>query len=100
MNNKGQTLVIFVLILPIIILGIGFIFIYTYSNYEKNNQKNIINILCKQYKKDNNIDEIIKLGNANDKTQEIKIKRIDDSIKITLTKKTIFNIKIKTDTIC
>ena len=57
LNNKGQTLVIFVMILPIIVLGIAFILIKVYSTYEKNKQNNIANIICEQYKKENYINK-------------------------------------------
>ncbi len=100
MNNKGQTLVIFVLILPIIVLGVLYIFITTYSKYEKNKQTDLINIICEYSKKENDINKIIKLGNQNDKTQNIEIKRVNNDIEVTLTKKTIFDLKVKTTTIC
>ena len=100
MNNKGQTLVIFVIILPIIVLGIVYIFLTTYSKYEKNKQNNLIDILCKYQKEEKDINKIMKLSNENDKTQDIEIKRVKDSIRITLTKETFLNIKVKTSTIC
>lgn len=100
MNNKGQTLVVFVLILPILILGIFYIFITTYSKYEKNKQNNLIDILCKYSKEETDIKKIMQLSNENDKTQKIEIKRLKNSIQITLVKEAIFNIKIKTETIC
>lgn len=100
MNNKGQTLVIFVMILPIIVLGSLYIFLTLYSNYEKDNQKDIIKSICDYSKKENDITELIKFGNSNDNDQDISIKRIDNKIEVTLIKKGIFNIKIKTTTIC
>ena len=99
MNNKGQTLVIFVLILPILILGISFVFIKLYTKYEQRKQEELIEILCRSRENKSNL-ELIKLGNINDKTQDINIEKVKDSIKITLTKETYLKIKIKTSTIC
>lgn len=100
LNNKGQTLVIFIMILPIIVLGISFILIKVYSTYEKNKQNNIANIICEQYKKENDINKLIELGTKNDDTQKIEIKRIKDSIEITIEKETFLKIKVRTNTTC
>ena len=100
MNNKGQTLVIFIILLPLILLLIMFIFIKVYINYEKNKQENIVSLICTEYKKNDNINDLLKLGTLNDNTQDIEIKRINNGINIILIKETFLKIKVKTDTTC
>ncbi len=100
MNNKGQTLVIFVIMLPIIVLGIVYVFLKVYSTYEKKKQENITNIICEKYKKNNDINKLIELGTKNDSTQKIEIKRINDSIEVNIEKETFLKIKIRTNTTC
>jgi len=100
MNNKGQTLVIFVIMLPIIVLGIVYVFLKVYSTYEKKKQENITNIICEEYKKNNDINKLIELGTKNDSTQKIEIKRINDSIEVNIENETFLKIKIRTNTTC
>ena len=100
MNNKGQTLVIFVIMLPIIVLGIIYVFLKVYSTYEKKKQENIINIICEEYKKNDDINKLIELGTKNDNTMKIEIKRIEDSIKVNIEKETFLKINIRTNTTC
>lgn len=100
MNNKGQTLVIFIILLPLIILLIMFVFVKIYTSYEKTKQNGIIELICDEYKKNDNINDLLQLGYLNDETQDIKIKRINNSIQVTLIKETFLKIKVKTDTSC
>ena len=100
MNNKGQALVIFVIILPIIFLLIYFVVSKVYLEGEKKNQEDILEILCDYSKKNVTDNDIIKLGLENDKDLEIRIKR-NNNIEITLEKKIkLFDKKVISKTIC
>lgn len=107
MNKKGQVLVLFVMIFPIIFLAFYVVLSKVYLYGEKNKQEKLIDTLCNYYKQENDLDKIIELSTKNDDKQEIKIKRINDSIEITLIKSedNILNFlsknkKIKSTTIC
>lgn len=90
-NNKGQTLVIFVIFLPIIILLFAFV-IDVSIMYTENNKLNNINILAINYALENiNDDNLEKslndLVKANDKNiQKINITIKDTSVKIIIEK--------------
>lgn len=69
MNNKGQTLIFFVVILPILLLVLMFIIDLSTMNYEKNKLDNLAKE-CMNYKID---------GKPDDKIKEL-IKLSDDTI--------------------
>ena len=100
MNNKGQALVSFLIILPLALLLLYFVFSKVYLSGEKSNQERLITILCDTYKKAGNITDVKKIAYENDPKQNIKIKEKNNSIVVTLEKKGIFKEKIKTTTIC
>lgn len=73
MNNKGQTLIFFVVILPVLLIIFMFIIDLSIMNYEKNKLDNLAKE-CMEYKFDGKsdlkIEELIKL---NDDTIEYQI---------------------------
>lgn len=92
MNNKGQTLVIFVVFLPIIIIIMATVVDVSLMYYQKNKLDNI-NMMVTEYginhfeDNDNNL-KLESLIYENDKDIEIKKILIDDSrIEIILNKK-------------
>lgn len=95
MNNKGQTLVIFIILLPFICILFGYIFDSCYVMYQKKELKNIATIVCQYALNDNKPeDEIRQLALENDKDIEnIKITKTDNEAKIVLEKsqKSIFS---------
>ena len=100
MNNKGQALVSFLIILPVALLIAYLVFNKIYLTGEKKNQERLTNILCDTYKKTDSISEVKKIAKLNDSKQSIKIKEKKNSIIVTLEKKGLFKEKIRTSTIC
>ena len=87
MNKKGQVLVIFVAMLPIILLGVFYVGNKIYIYGEKDNQKELIDMICKQYKNNQDILELNKLIAKNDDKQELTVEEEDSTIIVTLLKK-------------
>ena len=103
MNNKGQVLVMFVLLLPVLFLVIYFFVSEVYLNNEKKELNRIANRLCKYYKKNYDIDKVLDYGNKMDKDLVISISKKEDTITIKLEKdKELFNkkSKIKKELLC
>lgn len=110
MNNKGQVLVIFVVLLPFVLILFGYIIDKCYLLYEENSQKNIGNMVCKYAIKEGNDSKVRQLALENDnKYNDIKIKRKDKEITITLKKEItslfgqvlgISSYTIKTNSVC
>ena len=91
MNNKGQTLVIFIILIPVIILLFALIIsiglIYVEKNKIEDNVYYAINYYLEN-KDNNNIDLKVKeLINKNISDISIDINKSIDSIKITVNKK-------------
>ncbi|MGN1000998.1 MAG: TadE/TadG family type IV pilus assembly protein [Bacilli bacterium] len=90
-NNRGQTLVIFVLFLPIIILFIAYVLDVTNANYEKNRMQNLANMALESSKEfdEENIKNII---SKNDEDIDVDVKEENDKVQIKMVKrvKTIF----------
>ncbi len=87
MNNKGQTLVIFIILLPIIIIILGFIVDQCYILYHEKNQKEITSLVCTYAKEDKTENDIRQLALENDKNlNQIKITQNDQQVEITLEK--------------
>lgn len=80
-NNKGQVLVMFVILLPVILLLIGVFLEKIYLINEETKIENIIDIACKS----NDINETIR---KNDNTLEVEIKDIDNK-KVIIIKKNV-----------
>ena len=97
MNNKGQTLVIFVILLPIFLLLLAFVIDYGLLSVEKRRVDNNTYDAVKYYL--SNIDDVniesktIELLNANLKDVDIKINNTDDSVIIEVKSnyKSLFN---------
>ena len=104
MNNKGQTLVLFVIILPIMLLFIYFVYTKVLLYGEKNHQQNIANSICRHYKKGASLSELEILIIGNDEKQKYEIKEKNNTILIIL-EKDINNLlnkkdKVKTEILC
>lgn len=85
LNNKGQSLVLFVILIPVIIMLICFVVDISYLSNESNRLDNINKfVINKAFTNVNELEEEIL---ANDKDIIIKEIKIDDNtIKISLTK--------------
>lgn len=88
LNNRGQSLVIFVIVLPILLLFISYVFDVITINYEKNRLNNIV-VQVKDNINTLTDDEIVMLVNKNDKEINIDIK--GNEIKLSKSIKGIFN---------
>lgn len=88
MNNKGQVLVTFLLMLPVVLILFMYLIDKCYLLYEKNNQINIGDIVCSYMLDSNKTDNDIKqLALENDsKLEKIKITRNNKQAVITLEK--------------
>lgn len=102
MNNKGQSLVMFIVILPLILMIVALVVDTGLSIYEKNNINSIIKLSINEYFEDDlNEEEVIDLIKKNDKTlKDIKVSFDEDKINVIVEKKVnsvfgrIFEIKI------
>lgn len=88
LNNKGQSLVIFVIVLPILLLFISYVFDVITINYEKNRLNNIA-VQIKDNVNTLKDDEIVILVNKNDKEIDVDIK--ENEIKLSKKIKGVFN---------
>lgn len=111
MNNKGQVLVMFLILLPVVLVLFAYTIDKCYLLYQENSQKNIGSIVCDYALDNKNSDNDIKqLALENDsKLEKIKITRNDTQAIITLEKETdslfgrllgISTYKIKTKSKC
>lgn len=66
LNNKAQTLVAFIILLPIICLVIILFLEKLYLYSEKENLKSIANLICIKSENEENFDTLKKLALAND----------------------------------
>lgn len=88
MNNKGQVLVLFVLIIPVLILGMAYIIDNVYILYHTNKLNNINSLVIKDASINNlSREEIIEYVKKNDENIEIIVDISDNKIAITLEKK-------------
>lgn len=92
LNNKGQSLVIFVIVLPILLLFISYVFDVITINYERNRLNNIA-VQIKDNVNTLTDDEIVILVNKNDKKIDVDIK--ENEIKLSKKIKGVFNKIIK-----
>lgn len=104
MNNKGQTLVLFVMILPIALLLIYFVYTRIMLYGEKKQEEDIANSICRYYHDGKSINELEEIIKANDKDYSYKIKEENNTIKIIISKEidSLLNKKdkVKTELIC
>lgn len=104
MDRKGQVLVLFIIILPLIIFIFSMVIGKVYLYGEKKAQQDLANSACIYYKKGKDIDEIKEIILENDKEQTIKITDNNNKVKIILVKyiDSLLNKKnkVKTELIC
>lgn len=82
MNNKGQSLVLFVILIPLIlILFVGLIDLGNIY-IERRNIDNTLNKAINYYKEGKNIEKFI--NNNIDNVEDIKIVNIDNDVEITI----------------
>lgn len=111
MNNKGQVLVLFLLLVPLVLILFAYVVDKCYLLYQENSQNNIGDTVC-SYAIDSNKteDEIKQLTLENDsKIENIKVIRNNEHVEIILEKEidSLFGkilgmdtYKIKTKTLC
>lgn len=83
-NNRGQTIVIFVVFLPILILFLTYVYDVVNANYEKTRIKNLATIAIDTEDDIEGIKDIIK---KNDKDINITVINESDKYKIKLVKR-------------
>ena len=86
MNKKGQALVEFIIILPVLILILFAIIDYGMLSYNRNRMENMINDISKMYSNNESMEEIDKFIKNNDKTLNINIINDDKYIDVKLSK--------------
>lgn len=89
MNRKGQVLVLFVLVLPLILLFVFCLFEKLYVSSEKNKIYNLSNSVCDYLKENNDIDKAKNMIIDNDKDiliDNIFIEIVNDKITIEINK--------------
>ena len=79
MNKKGQTLVLFVILMPVIIALFAYVFDISITINEKIKLNNIKNVAEKYLKEEKSEEEVKKLIKKNNKN--IKINKIDSNTK-------------------
>lgn len=84
-NSKGQALVEFVIILPIILMILFIIIDFSNIFYQKNHLESTLNDVV-EYKENGKSNSYIK-DKINDSSISISYKKIDDSLDIKITKK-------------
>lgn len=87
MNKKGQALVEFIIILPIIIFILFMIIDYGIISYNRQKLENIISDIVKMKTNNESDEEIKEFIKSNDKDILIKLDEKDKYINITLEKK-------------
>ena len=94
MNNKGQVLIFFVLIIPILLLGAVYIIDNIYISYNTNKLNQINSLVIKDASIQKlTVDEIKEYINKNDENIEVEFISIDSSkieIKLNKTIKSLF----------
>lgn len=66
-NNKGQSIVVFVLVLPLIMLFVAYVYDISKVNYEKKKMKNIAELT------EDNFDSACEIVSENDKDIECNV---------------------------
>lgn len=87
LNQQGQVLILFIMILPIILLGVFVFLSYCTVRYEEKNLKHIGELSCRyllEEKEENKVRELIQENDSNIK--EIEIKWGTKLVQIKLTK--------------
>lgn len=87
LNQRGQVLILFIMILPVILLGVFAFLSYCTTRYEQKNLKHIAELSCSyalEGKKENEVRKLIQENDSN--IEEIEIKWETQSIEIMLKK--------------
>ena len=104
MNKKGQVLVLFIIILPLVIFIFGMVIGKVYLYGEKMRQEDLAKSACNYYKDGKSISTIENIILKNDNDQAIKITNKNNKVKIILVKQvdSLLNkkSKVKTEIIC
>lgn len=87
MNKKGQALVEFIIILPILIFILFAIIDYGMISYNRNRLEGILSDVGKMYINNESQDEIDSFIKSNDKDIEMKLSYEEKYVKIILSKK-------------
>ncbi len=87
MNRKGQALVEFVIILPIILFLLFALIDFGMISFDRNRMENIVNDVIKMYKNQESKEEINSYVNNNIKDVNINIENVENYTNITLEKK-------------
>ena len=100
MNNKGQVLILFVILLPILLIITSFFILKIYFKIEKDDQIRILDDLCNYYIKNKDIDKTMDYANRIDNNLVIRIDKKNEGIRIKASyQKTILGKKKKIETI-
>lgn len=89
MNNKGQVLVIFVVLLPIILILLAYVFDKCYLLYEQQKISNIADIIC-DYKIKNSSNELLQQLSLENDSKLTTIEVNKNSITLEKTTSSIF----------
>lgn len=89
MNNKGQVLVTFIILLPMVCILFGYVLDKCYLLYQQKELKDIADVVCKYaLKEEKSETEMKQLALENDKEiEKIAITRKDNSVQLVLEKK-------------
>jgi len=83
LGNKGQVLIIFVMILPILLLILGYVIDIANIGYEKNKLTNLANLVLEE----DNIVNMENIINLNDNKIDFNISEQEGKIKLELKKR-------------
>ena len=104
MNKKGEVLVLFIIILPLVIFIFGMVIGKVYLYGEKKRQEDLAKSACNYYKDGKSIIKIKDIILENDNDQMVKITDKNNKVKIVLVKQinSLLNkkSKVKTEIIC
>lgn len=87
MNNKGQTLVVFIILLPVIMIVFAYVVDKCYLLYQEKNQKKVTSLVCEYALQEKQEENIRQLALENDaKFKKITINRNGEQVEIILEK--------------
>ena len=87
MNKKGQALVEFIIILPILIFILFAIIDFGLISYNRNKMENLITDISKMYSNNESVEEIESFISSNDKDISVSFKNEEKYVNIILDKK-------------
>ena len=87
LNNQGQVLILFVILLPVLLFGIFGTIIHFSTIYEKRKLTNIAELACNYALKESSKEKVRSIVTKNDaEIEKVDIKRKNQSVNITLEK--------------